>query len=615
MIDKAPLQLYCSGLAFSPSESIVRTQFQDEAIQDIKVYQASQFPRTWNANLQTLEGHSRGVIRLSFSPDSQTVASSSLDCSIKLWDVKTGKRLHSLREHSGVPRALAFSPDGQSIASADNSSLRIWDGATGEQLQVLENLSNIARGIIFSADSQAVILACNGFLKSWNCRTGEELWTRKLDERLEDSLMAFSSVTAMVALSDSRSITIWDYRNGKELRKLSLFADSPSSMAFSPDGRLLGVVDRSIQIWHVESGKQLRIIEVGPPGGLSIWGLDFSPDSQAVIASKDGSIQLWNVETGKLLRTFTGHADVFSVSFSPDGQTIASGSYDGIVKLWDAKANEGEHTLVEVRNKNESPAPLPHDEQQQPAVVSWGSLVYILSVEVSPDGQTVAASFTGGYFKLWDAQSGNELRTFKYPSEITGCMAFSPDSGTIALTPWDSTIRIWDVKAREELQPLMGHTGNVRTVSFSPDSQLMVSCTDNDDAPKLWNVKEGRELRTLDQKSSEVGYVSFSPDGQILGRGAGETITLWNITTGKKLAPSEDRSTLNKPVGYQYYQKRNRHGRLSATGRWLTHEQKRLLWLPSEYRDCWCMDEKNGVVAMGYHDGRVLIIRLGCETN
>ncbi|KAH2021052.1 hypothetical protein KXV65_003447 [Aspergillus fumigatus] len=139
MINMAPLQVYCSGLAFSPTDSIVRRIFNNKQPSWLPVL--PQVHKSWSAELQTLEGHSSWVSSVAFSPDGQRIVSGSDDNTIKLWDAQTGSELRSLEGHSDWVHSVAFSPDGQRIVIY-GSKIRLWDAQTGSELQSLQSHSD-----------------------------------------------------------------------------------------------------------------------------------------------------------------------------------------------------------------------------------------------------------------------------------------------------------------------------------------------------------------------------------------------------------------------------------------------------------------------------------------
>ena len=162
VLAKAPLQLYSSGLAFSPTQSVFRRSFgsQSSAGIDIK----TQLPSEWSACIQTLEGHSGEVWSVVFSPNRSRVASGSDDKTVRVWDVQTGQCQHTLKGHSSWVRSVVFSPDGSRVASGSNDkTVRVWDVPSSTELLRYDAGTN-DQEIDFSNDSSKIIV--NGNLLS-----------------------------------------------------------------------------------------------------------------------------------------------------------------------------------------------------------------------------------------------------------------------------------------------------------------------------------------------------------------------------------------------------------------------------------------------------------------
>jgi WD40 repeat protein len=270
--------------------------------------------------------------------------------------------------------------------------------------------------------------------------------------------------------------------------------------------------------------------------GHSNWVLSvgFSPDGQTLASgSRDNTIKLWDVNTGKELQTLTGHSNlVLSVGFSPDGQTLASGGVDQTIKLWDVQTGKELRTLT-------------------------GHSHYVNSVGFSPDGQTLASGSYDKTIKLWDVQTGKVRHTLTGHSNWVFSVGFSPDSlrgaaigQTLASGGVDQTIKLWDVQTGKELRTLTGHSHSVNSVGFSPDGQTLASGS-RDNTIKLWDVNTGKELQTLTGHSNLVLSVGFSPDGYTLASGSGDnTIKLWDVRTGNLRHTLTGHSYFVRSVGF-----------------------------------------------------------------
>jgi len=159
---------------------------------------------------------------------------------------------------------------------------------------------------------------------------------------------------------------------------------------------------------------------------------------------------------------------------------------------------------------------------------------FVTSVNFSPDGKTLVSVSRDNTIKLWNVETGEEIRTLKGHYGVQS-VNFSPDGKTLVSGSWDNTIKLWNVETGEEIRTLKGHNGPVNSVNFSPDGKTLVSGS-GDKTIKLWNVETGQEIRTLKGHDNSVISVNFSPDGKTLVSGSGDkTIKLWNVETGQEI--------------------------------------------------------------------------------
>jgi WD40 repeat protein/uncharacterized caspase-like protein len=259
------------------------------------------------------------------------------------------------------------------------------------------------------------------------------------------------------------------------------------------------------------SGDLQLVVQTGHSQGVN--SIAFSPDGKTLASgSSDNTIKLWEVATGRELRTFSGHLRfVTAVVFTDDGKTLASASWDKTVRLWDAGTGKELRTLT-------------------------GHSSFIDALAFTSDGRKLASGSDDKTIKLWDVATGNELRTLTGHSSLITSLAFSGDGKTLASGSGDKTVKLWEVATGRELQMLTGHSQFVTCVAFSADGKTVASGS-RDQTIKLWEASTGRELRTLSGHSGFIRSVAFSPNAQTLASGSEDrTIKLWDVTTGRELA-------------------------------------------------------------------------------
>jgi serine/threonine protein kinase len=258
--------------------------------------------------INTLTGHSSWVTAVALSPIAPLAASSSLDDTIKLWNLGSGKEIMTLTGHSRGVNTIAISPDGKLLISgSDDYTVKVWNLQTGALLGTLLGHTRDVNAVAVSPDGK--LFASGG---------------------------------------EDRTIRLWSASTGALLKILSGVAGMIKAIAISRDGRILasGGLDNKTKLWSLPTGDQVHTL-VGHIN--SINAITFSPDGQFVITgSKDKTIRVWNVRSGELVRTLTEHIrDVSAIAMTPNGKTIVSGSSDTTIKLWDMASGKVNYTWTD----------------------------------------------------------------------------------------------------------------------------------------------------------------------------------------------------------------------------------------------------------------------------
>lgn len=307
-----------------------------------------------------------------------------------------------------------------------------------------------------------------------------------------------------------------------------------------------------------------------------VRSVTFSPDGRNLASgSADHTIKLWDVVARNELRTLQGHTDqVWTITFSPDSQQLASASWDGTVKLWDVATGQVSRTLK-------------------------GHSGHAQGVSFSPDGgQLATAGGEDNSLKLWSVATGQELQTFKgHTSGIMG-VTFSPDGNRLVSAGYDGTVRLWDAKTGQQLRSIAGHRDRVWTATFSPNGKQLASAS-SDHSVKLWDAETGEEIRTLKGHTAQVWCVKFSPDGKSLASASwDQTVKLWEVLTGKDLGTLRGHTDLVLSVAF------SPDGKRLASG---SHDQTVKLWdaLPGRSQE---VIGDDGLKVFKRHTGQVFSV-------
>jgi WD40 repeat protein len=504
-----------------------------------------------------------GAVKAVFHPNHKWLISVGGDKKLRVWDLATGKAVRApltLPEGTGNPHCLAISPDGRLLVTGDASNtLRVWDATEFRELHPLCGHTGSVHRVAFGPEGRVASASFDGTVRVWDATTGKEVHTLRGHSGPVFEA-AFSRDGLQIASCGlDGTARVWDARTGRQLKAMLIEDNGVVGVAFSPDGRRLatGGLDKVVRLWDLQTYQEALALRGHTE---AIWGVAFSPDGDQVVScSLDGTVRVWDgtplsaaPRPGE--RTLRGHtAAILSVAFRPgadpsDRIVLASASRDETVRFWNPATGD---TTAVLR----------------------GHAGPVYGVAFSRDGRRIVTTDFSGAIKVWDADTGKEVRTFHgtvarsalspdgkrlaftgqagtvqvrdvdtgdevlapfdtYAGPVMS-LTFSPDGKRLATSGWDGSAALWDAGTGRRLHSLTGHRHNVMTIEFSADGTRLVTAS-WDKTVKLWDAATGKEIRTFVGHGDQVLGATLSPDGKWLASASSDnTVRVWDTTTGE----------------------------------------------------------------------------------
>jgi WD40 repeat protein len=482
------------------------------------------------------------------SPDGARAVSASADGRVRVWDLRTGRAVLTVRAHRGEARAVRFSRDGRAVVSGGaDGAVVVTQVGTGRRRVVFRDLKGIAFSVAYARNADRVA----GGYSDGTIRVADTRGPRRLRV-----LRASRGGVFGVALSDDGSrvagagmdgiVRVWNLGGSHRPVLLHGSGQIVPSVSFRP-GHAEQLISADnlgwIRFWNIDRGMQVDKVRADRQ---ALYAARFSPDGQRIAtAGEDGLVRVFDAVSTRETVVLRGHAGpVYDVNFSAEGNQIISAGDDKTMRTWDPATKR----VLQGPVTNAAFSP---DGRRVVAGGTYGS-VRIWSAAsgrlqamlrghtkrsyawFSPGGRRVVSGSEDGTVRVWGAADGTQLRRFKDHGDHQVFAAAIDHAGKrVASGGGDGRVVVRELTGGPPVI-LLGHKGSVNDVSFSPDDKLLLSAG-ADGTIRIWDARRAfRPLRVLHGHDGAVNAATLTPDGRhVLSAGTDGTIRVWSLNGGR----------------------------------------------------------------------------------
>jgi WD40 repeat protein len=547
----------------------------------------AQAPAVAPAQIRLLEGHSKPIYAVAYSPDGKFIYTASFDRTVKVWDRVTGTVIRTFADHqngvlslavakngqqfatAGLDRKIhlydvplrdplangglggdavgvAVSADGTLLVTADKAPLlRLWNGVTGAHIRDFPGLTAPATSLFLTDDKKFVIVGtADGFVRAYDVEKGALIGT-----------LAVPGVSALDVSTDGKSVAtvgpdgalrISSWPNAGPLA-LAGHSQAITGVKISKDGlkAITASIDQTVRQFELKTGKEVKAY-AGQPGPVASLAVSDKFDLLAT-GNSTGQLKFWKLD-GTDLKSLAGHTGpIPALVFQPDGERIASGGADGTIRIWQLPPDV--------------PKSLPgHSQPPQALAVSLngkltvsagadklalifdnatGKLAKQLPAALQPL-TTIALNDDDTLLAAGDALGGIRVSTLEtgkpqgdvaaHPGGVTG-LAFQPKSKSLVSSGADGTVKFWQLPL-SEARALTTH-GNALTALVMSKTKPFAFSAAVDQTVKQTSLETGKEVLAFAGLTSAPTILALSPDEKFLVAGqANGSVRFWNTADG-----------------------------------------------------------------------------------
>ena len=417
------------------------------------------------------------IVRLCFSPDGKSIFTTHYDCGVRKYSLETSELEWELplqpdpKGAESYTCAIACSNDGKRVAACAPIGPKYWiyllDAETGEEISILKSGWK-PWAVDFTDDNQELYSSgWDATIRRWQVETAKEI---PIPEGLRaSSLVDISADGYWLAIGTQGTVRIVDRDSGKEVQRIAPIEMDAESITFSPDSQSLYIGGNhedkvTVQGWNIRTGERTHHWS-WPEGGDSLSGIEevrLSPDGKILAAAsfRQDAVYVWDTETKKQISQLT-HQNVYGLSFSPDGRTLATAGWDKRIRIWDwSKGTTVGSQFIDDRKISDDPR--------------------MYTVCHSPNGKHLAVAHLDGQTSIWNCEDPSKLQLLRVADSNNhrftfGALEYSPDGLWIAAGRSNGKVDLFNAYTGKRMLELREHSDHVYTVRFGKDSRTLAS--------------------------------------------------------------------------------------------------------------------------------------------
>ena len=471
-IHNSPSQVYHLALPFCPPSSFLRTWYTTELSQEVKVIKG--LPAEWGMCSRTVElgdepkilvcwkdtvavgshsweviifngitgsqtgilsGHTRDVMSLAFSSDGASLASGSMDRTIKLWDMQTGGVVKTFHGHTSWVVSISISTDYTMIASGSlDKTIRLWNIQTEECHNVIEQQNNVTCVKFSPIHPQCLTFVSGGEVWKWDING------HQIDHVHNGSHIAFSPDDTQLVLCQGKDIVIQNSESGAIVVRFHVANNSASHCCFSPDSRFIAVaVGPTAYVWDT-TGSDSHPIKTFIGHSGDITSLAFLSYTSLISSSQDKSVKFWQI----------GTPSPDQVMADPEPTPQAPSFINQLLKFWTIGSPSTDLPVASSESTLLASAP-------------------VKSITLQSKEGIAISSHSDGVVRTWDVLTGHCKASFQTPAEGDYCDAQLVNSGLVSVWHKYRKIHIWDLEKSELIHTVDATGHNISSIRISGD--------------------------------------------------------------------------------------------------------------------------------------------------